>query len=132
MREQPDLTDEPRSYLRYNAACSALKCAEGQGVDAPPQAERPEYRRQALEFLTTHLVAIRKLAPNDPARAHRYMQHWFNDEDLASVRGPEAIAQLPPDERNDWNRLWAEVRALRDETAPQSAAATRQAGESAP
>jgi tetratricopeptide (TPR) repeat protein len=132
MREQPDLTDEPRSYFRYNAACSALKCAEGQGVDAPPQAERPEYRRQALEFLTTHLVAKRKLAATDTARVNREIQHWFKDDDLASVRGPEAIAQLPSDERDAWSLLWEEVRALRDQTAPQSARAAPQTGGSAP
>jgi serine/threonine-protein kinase len=132
MREQPDLADEPRSYFRYNAGCSALRCAGGHGVDAPPQAARPAYRKQALELLTTDLAAIRKLSATDTALVYRYMQHWFQDEDLASVRGPEAIAQLPADERDDWNRLWEEVRALRDETAPQSATATPQPGGSAP
>jgi serine/threonine-protein kinase len=124
MREQPDLAEEPRSHFRYNAGCSALRYAEDQGVDAPPQADRPAYRKQALDFLTTDLAAIRNLSATDTALVHRYMQHWLEDSDLASVRGAEAIAQLPPDERDDWNRLWAEVRALRDETAPQSATAT--------
>ncbi len=121
MREQPDLADEPRHYFRYNAACSALRCAEGLGVDAPPEAERPAYRKQALEFLTTDLAALRKLFATDTAPVHRHLKLWFADKDLASVREPEAIVQLPVDERDDWNKLWEEIRALRDETAPQSA-----------
>ncbi len=132
MREQPDLAEEPRNYFRYNAACSALRCAKCLGVDAPPEAERPAYRKQALEFLTTDLAALRKLSATDTAPVHRQLKLWFADQDLASVRGPEAIAQLPADERDAWNSLWAEVRALRDQTAPRSARAAPQPDGSAP
>ncbi len=132
MREQPDLADTPHTYFRYNAACSALRSAAGLGVDAPPEAERPAYRRQALELLTSELAAIRKRPATDRAFVHGYAKHWFADDDLASVRGPEALAQLPPDERDAWNSLWAEVGALHDETEPQSARVTPQPGESPP
>ena len=128
MRDQPDLADEPGNYFRYNAACSALKCAAGLGVDAPPPAERPDYRDRALELLSADLVANRKHWATDRALVHRHIEHWFEDQDLASIRGPEAIGQLPADERDAWDSLWAEARALRDQTAPQSAAATLQAG----
>jgi serine/threonine-protein kinase len=120
MRERPDLTDEYRSVFRYTGAYSAVKCAEGLGVDAPPEAERPEYRKQALEFLTTELAAMRKLSATDTHPLQLRMSFWYT-KDLASVREQEALAQLPPDERDAWNRLWAEVGALRDRTAPQSA-----------
>jgi tetratricopeptide (TPR) repeat protein len=125
MCEQPDLAEQPRNqwryHFRYNAACSALRCAEGLGVEAPPEAERPEYRKQALEFLTADLAAARTLFATNTALVHRYMKHWFEDQDLASVRGPEALSQLPPDECDAWTTLWAEVAALRDQAAPQSA-----------
>jgi tetratricopeptide (TPR) repeat protein len=118
IREHPDLALEPRYYLRYNAACFAMNCADGLGVNAPPQAERPAYRKQALDFLTSELAAHRKLAGQDPAQAHKDMQRWLADEDLASVRNPTAAGRLPPDERDAWNKLWREVRILRDQTAP--------------
>jgi serine/threonine-protein kinase len=121
LREHPDLAKEPRYYLRYNAACFAMNCADGLGVNAPPEAERPAYRRQALDFLTTQFAALRELAAKDPAQAHRDMQHWLADKDLASVREPTAVAQLPPHERDAWNKLWTNVRALCDQTAPRSA-----------
>jgi serine/threonine-protein kinase len=132
IREHPDLANDPLTNFRYNAGCLAVLCAEGQGVNAPPQGERPAYRGQALEFLTAHLVALRKLAATHRARVHRQSQLWFEDMDLAPVRGPEAIARLPADERAAWNKLWAEVRALRDQTIAQSGGAPQQPGGSAP
>jgi hypothetical protein len=46
------------------------------------------------------------------------MQHWLADADLASVRDLAAVGQLPPGEREAWAELWADVRALRDDTDP--------------
>ena len=34
---------------------------------------------------------------------------WQTDRDLASVRGPEALAQLPEKERKAWSALWEHV-----------------------
>jgi serine/threonine protein kinase/tetratricopeptide (TPR) repeat protein len=126
IREHPDLAAEPRFYLRYNAACFAMNYANGLGVNAPPEAERPTYRKQALDFLTADLAAIRKVAAKDPAQGHKLMQVWLGDKDLDSARQPAAVERLPPDERDAWNKLWADVRALRDQTAPRSAGATQQ------
>ena len=120
IREQPELAEDPRTHLRYNAACLAMNCADGLGANAPPEAERPAYRKQALDFLTVELGAIRELAAKDPAQGHRLVQVWLADKDLASVREPTALGRLPSDERDAWNRLWTEVRALRDPSAPQS------------
>jgi serine/threonine protein kinase len=128
IREHPDLAAEPRCNLRYNAACLAINCAGGLGVNAPPEAERPAYRKQALDFLTADLAAVRKVAANDPAQGHRFMQVWLADKDLDSVRQPTAVERLPPHERDAWNKLWTEVRVLHDQTAPRSAGATRQPG----
>jgi hypothetical protein len=41
------------------------------------------------------------------------MQHWQSDSDLKGVRGPEALAKLPEAERQEWQKLWAEVDELR-------------------
>jgi tetratricopeptide (TPR) repeat protein len=117
LRQDPERVEDPRSYFRYNTACLALNCADGQGGDAPPSAERAEYRKQALDLLTAELAAIRRLAGTDPAWVDRRMRHWLADKDLTSVRQADAVDRLPPEERDAWNRLWADVRALRDGTA---------------
>jgi tetratricopeptide (TPR) repeat protein len=121
IREHPDLAMDPRHYLRYNAACLAINCAEGLGVNAPPAAERPAYRQQALAFLTTELDVLRNVAAKDPAEAHKTMQNWLADKDLASVRESTALSRLPVEERDAWNKLWMEVRALRELAASRSA-----------
>jgi serine/threonine protein kinase len=121
MRLRPAGAEDPRTLVRYNAACAAMRCADGRGPNAPPAPERPGYRKQALDFLTADLAAIRKLPDTDRAFVQRMMQHWLKDEDLASVRDPMAVEKLPPDERDAWKKLWADVRDLRDRTAPQDA-----------
>jgi tetratricopeptide (TPR) repeat protein len=120
VREHPDLAEKPGCYVRYTAACYALRCADGRWGKAPPQAECPAYRKQALDFLTAELASFRKVAAKNPAWVHKDMQLWLTDKDLASVRDPPAVERLPPDERDAWNRLWTNVRALRDQTAPRS------------
>ncbi len=117
-RLHPDVADDPRSTVRYNAACFAMACATGAGTDAPPPAERPGYRRQGFELLALDLGQLRRLATTQRANVHQVVQHWLADADLAPVRDRAALEQLPPDERAGWERLWVEVRALRDATAP--------------
>jgi serine/threonine-protein kinase len=114
----PSSADDPRLYLRYDAVCAYLICADGEDGNAPPPADRVAYRKQAFDLLTAEFAAIRKLATADPTFAHEAMQLWFADKDLASVRDPKAVEQLPRDERAAWKELWAEVRDLRDRSAP--------------
>jgi serine/threonine protein kinase/tetratricopeptide (TPR) repeat protein len=116
LRQNPAWAEDPRNQLRYNAACFTMNCADGKGANAPPPAERPGYRKQALDFLTAERAAIGKLAEADRAFVSRKMQHWLVDKDLESVRDPVADGLLPPDERDAWNKLWADVRDLGDRT----------------
>jgi hypothetical protein len=110
--------EDPRNFLRYEAACSAMNCADGQGAAPTSAAERPALRKQALYLLTADLAAIRKLPAADRAFAHETLGHRLVDEDSISVRDPKTIERLPPAERDAWSKLWADVRELRDRTAP--------------
>jgi hypothetical protein len=42
------------------------------------------------------------------------MRHWQHDPDLAGIRDPDALAQLPEGERKECEAFWAEVQALVD------------------
>jgi tetratricopeptide (TPR) repeat protein len=116
-RRDPARAQDPRTYLRYNAACCAMNCADGKDIEVPAPAERVAYRKQALDLLAVDLAAIRKLTVTDGAFVHQHMAHWLGDKDLASVREPAALERLSPDERAAWQKLWSDVRALRDATA---------------
>jgi hypothetical protein len=40
------------------------------------------------------------------------MMHWLRDPDLKSVRDPDGLGRFPEAERRDWEKLWADARAL--------------------
>jgi tetratricopeptide (TPR) repeat protein len=114
---QPQLGDDLKTQDRYNAACAAALAAAGYGRDAATlgNGERARLRRQALEWLTAELAAWEKLIKDRPperARVQQTLRHWQVDRDLVGIRDTEALAQLPPAEREACRKLWAEVDAL--------------------
>ena len=58
------------------------------------------------------------MKPNSPTRRRigptfrAPLDWWYKDKDLAHVRG-DALAKLPDKERTDWQKLWADVEALK-------------------
>jgi hypothetical protein len=114
----PKLGDDPRNSRRYNAACSAALTAAGQGKDAKPLDDkaRGQLRRQALDWLRADLTAWQAIATKGPdkvrAEVKLKMAEWQKDADLAGLRDPAALANLPDAERGDWEKMWAEVRKL--------------------
>jgi tetratricopeptide (TPR) repeat protein len=118
MQKDPTQSENPRTHLRYNAACYVLNCVDDKEASSFTLADRLQYRKQALELLVADLAAIQKLADTDRKFVYRTMQGWLNDKDLESVRNPAATGSLPQDERDNWGKLWTDVRALRDRTAP--------------
>jgi hypothetical protein len=72
-------------------------------------------RKRALDWLSADLRAWRALlekgpGTNRPAIAQQFA-HWLEDPDFNSVRGPDALAKLPEEERQPWRTLWANVAA---------------------
>ncbi len=61
-------------------------------------------------------------APADPAKNREVvfdgMNRWLSDPNLAGIRDDQWLDKLPVDEREQWRKLWGEVRSLRDQTAP--------------
>jgi len=81
-----------------------------------PDQERADLRKQALQWLRADLAAWGKLLDKDADKARPVVQgkmtHWKQDTDLTGVRDPKALAKLPPDERDAWQKLWQDVDAL--------------------
>jgi hypothetical protein len=46
------------------------------------------------------------------AQVLQMMRHWRTDGDLVGVRAKDTLAQLPDEERKQWERLWSDVDAL--------------------
>jgi tetratricopeptide (TPR) repeat protein len=115
----PRLAADLRKSHRYNAACSAALASAGQGDDAKnlPDKVQLMLRRQALTWLRADLVAWSKFLdsgqPQARATVERTLQHWQSNPDLVGVRDKAGLARLPDAERQAWEKLWADVEALR-------------------
>jgi eukaryotic-like serine/threonine-protein kinase len=115
--EQPKLADDLRQTYRYNAACAAARAGTGQGKDGKSlgEEEKARWRREALDWLRAHLAAWGKRLAKEPAQANlvrSLLAHWQEDSDLAAVRDEDALARLPAEERERWQRLWRDVADL--------------------
>jgi hypothetical protein len=117
-QHNPNWAEDPRNYLRVQAARSALDCALGKGQNVPPPAERSAYRKQALDFLTAELAAYQKFPASEQPSVLRMMQKWLREVGWMPVRDAKALEALPPEERDAWNKFWVEVRELAARSAP--------------
>jgi Tfp pilus assembly protein PilF len=121
--DQPALADDLEKSHRYNAACVAALAAagKGKGTDKLTDLERADLRNQALHWLRADLAAWGSMLDIDAGAprsgAQRTMTHWKEDTDLAGVRDFKALANLPPDERDAWQKLWQDVEALQAKTS---------------
>jgi tetratricopeptide (TPR) repeat protein len=119
--DQPPLAEDLRAGHRYHAACAAALagCGRGQDADRLNDKERARWRGQAQHWLRAdlalHAKRLESGAPAGRAAVQLTMQRWLAGPDLAGVRGAEALARLPAEERPGWAKLWAEAEALRQQ-----------------
>jgi tetratricopeptide (TPR) repeat protein len=104
----------------YDAACAALRLADGADPSHPVGMDgRDPLRQQALRWLTALLQEQRRLLAGDKpevrALVDKRLAHWQGDADLASVRDPRRLAELPEGQRRPWQAFWKDVEALRQE-----------------
>jgi eukaryotic-like serine/threonine-protein kinase len=115
---EPKLTEDVTAATRYRAARAAALAGCGQGKDADQvhDEERALRRGQALEWLGQDLAWCGKRLEGGNAetnaRIRQRLERWQRDPDLAGVRARDALARLPDEERERWERLWSDVDAL--------------------
>jgi hypothetical protein len=109
---------------RSGAICAAIQAAAGQGADAG-QLDRKacsHWRKLALQWLRADLAAYSRMVvsrkPEDYRMVRRRLGIWRCEQQLASVRDPEALAQLPADEQREYRLFWAEVESLLKKMTP--------------
>jgi WD40 repeat protein/serine/threonine protein kinase/tetratricopeptide (TPR) repeat protein len=114
---EPNPASDPRSGLRFAAACACARSSEGAG-DAwllSPE-DRLARRQQALTWLRAELAAWSRLlekATRDLSRqVEQELQHWQRDIDLAGVRDEAALAQMTAAERAAFRAFWTDVDAI--------------------
>jgi tetratricopeptide (TPR) repeat protein/tRNA A-37 threonylcarbamoyl transferase component Bud32 len=106
----------------YHAASAAVLAAAGKGEDASKldAKEKSRLRQQALAWLRDNIKHyVQELEDGDAKTrqaVQQTLQHWQKDPDFDSVRGQEALAQLPEAERAAWQQLWVDVETLLKKT----------------
>jgi tetratricopeptide (TPR) repeat protein len=109
---------ELRTANRFHAAAAAAAagCGQGRGGARLGEGERAELRRQALSWLQADLALWAEQAGKDVPQARAAAGHalrtWQRHPNLAGVRDRPAIARLPQAEREGWQKLWQDVRAV--------------------
>jgi serine/threonine-protein kinase len=115
---EPKLAEFVPAGARYHAACAAALagCGQGKDTDKLDDKEGAHWRRQALDWLRQDLTwwdkALESGDAQTKAQVRQRMRHWQTDGDLASVRAPDALARLPDEERQQWEKLWSDVDGL--------------------
>ena len=97
---------------RNDAACAAVRAAGGDDARQPrvDEAERAGLRRRALDRLRANIELTTELLKRGKA-VDWSLAAWQTDPTLAGVRDRDALAKLPDAEREQWQRLWADVAA---------------------
>ena len=95
-----------------DATRTALRAAAGQDSEKGrlDESERTRLRLQALGWLRAYLELAIRLRDSGE-RTGWSPASWQTDPALASVRDPAELAKLPEAEREQWQRLWADVAA---------------------
>jgi serine/threonine-protein kinase len=110
----PRQVDNSQSAPRYFAArCAVLAAAELE----PRDMEKPRLRGQSLDWLRADLALCDRQTSTkqtvSPVPVILALWTLQNNAELASVRDTKALALLPGPERKAWERLWADVEAVR-------------------
>jgi hypothetical protein len=115
---EPKLAEIGPAAIRYHAARAAALAGCGQGKDEVQlhYKEPALLRRQALDWLRQNLSWCGQRLDDGNAETkagiRRGLRFWRGDPDLAGVRAKDALARLPDEEREQWERLWSDVDAL--------------------
>ncbi|MEZ6142044.1 MAG: protein kinase [Zavarzinella sp.] len=103
----------------YNSACLAALGGTRNVEPITPGVTRSQLRTQALSILEEQLQDYRQRFSANPelerAMISAETTHWLKDADLAGVRHPLALFQLPTDERQAWLNFWAKVGKFQQE-----------------
>jgi eukaryotic-like serine/threonine-protein kinase len=114
----PKLGADRDAQRLYHASHAAILAAFGKSKDEPPPDDpaKMRLRAQALVWLKADLASWAKVLESGSARDRvglsNAMQRWKSETDLAGVRAPDALRQLPGREQSRWRTLWAGVETL--------------------
>jgi tetratricopeptide (TPR) repeat protein len=95
----------------YEAAQEAARASMGAGdAERLDESARVNLRRRALDWLRASLDLATKLVSEGQVQPSS-LAFWQKDPMFSAVREPAELAKLPEEDREQWQRLWADVAA---------------------
>jgi eukaryotic-like serine/threonine-protein kinase len=109
------LSEDILARARYQAASAAALagCGQAKEADQLHDEDRTLRHRRALDWLRQDLTWCGKQLDGGKAQANAWVRFSLVDPDLAGVRAKDALARLPKEERERWERLWSDLDTLR-------------------
>ncbi len=112
----PALDESLRQQSRYAAVRAAALAGTGENAARLDAAQREHWRRMAQEWIRADMelffFSAGQRSPVQSSLALRRLRRWQRDPTLASLRETDALAQLPPAEREGWQRLWRDLESV--------------------
>jgi tetratricopeptide (TPR) repeat protein len=115
---------ELTEYRKGTLAFVALVAGSGQGKDTATliMEQQARFRKKALPLFHAEVDAMEAAVNKDPDNAGNIvgltMFRWQHHSIFNRVRGGAALAKLPEDERQEWQKLWDRVETLRKRLLP--------------
>lgn len=114
---QPQIAEDFEHAHLSNAIMYAALAGCGRGDDAAPdRAEWARWRLQARQWLAEELARFSDPQVLSDSGRRKYvlalMEGWKGDPDMACIRDPDALANLPAEERDALVAIWAQVDAV--------------------
>jgi hypothetical protein len=102
------------------SACARSMFVDPDGKQSPKLTASEPIRRKALEWLSRGISHWKqRIAANPPGPdLQRWTQQCLSDRNLSCVRDEKSLAALSEQERTAWQKLWTEIRSLRDKIDP--------------
>jgi tetratricopeptide (TPR) repeat protein len=120
----PDLAGDVFCSHRQQAICAAALTGCGRSEDAAELDEfaKAKWRQQSLEWLRAVLTSCTDKLAQVPHQADQaelrkireLIQNWRQAPQLAVVREPAELAQLPAEEQTVWKSFWMDVQTAAD------------------
>jgi len=116
LARSPPLPDDLHASFRHNAPSAAILAGSGRGENGARLSEAERWRKQAKEWMQSDLADWAKKLDHGPLADRlsviRILTHWRADPDLAGLRDPDALDNVPLAESQECRKLLSDIDVL--------------------
>lgn len=114
----PQIKSKPTTPYYYDAACAAVSASFGKGLSTEnlSETDKLKLRLQALTWFKKEFESMTQVYQEgkaaEKATIAQIVSNWHENSNLSSVRDQQALDLLPADERQQWRKIWNQLKEL--------------------